>query len=59
MTADDYYRQGNEYRRRGDWQRAINSYMEAIELDPESPAAAAKQMLDDIMSYYCKDIYNP
>lgn len=59
MTADDYYKQGNEYRRQGNWKRAIDSYMEAIELDPESPAVAAKQMLDDIMSYYCKDIYNP
>ena len=59
MTADDYYQQGNEYRRRGDWQHALNSYMEAIALDPESPAVEAKQMLDDILNFYCKDMYNP
>ena len=47
MTADDYYRRGNEYRRQGDWQHAIDCYMEAIARDPQSPAAAAKQMLDD------------
>jgi len=33
--------------------------MEAIALDPESPAVAAKEMLDSIMSFYCKDFYNP
>ena len=32
---------------------------EAIALDPESPAVTAKEMLDSIMSFYCKDYYNP
>ena len=32
---------------------------EDIALDPESPAVAAKEMLDDIMNFYCKDYYNP
>lgn len=59
MTADEYYQLGNEYRRKGDWKRALDNYMEAIELDSESPAVEAKRMLDDIMSYYCKDMYNP
>ncbi|MBP5257694.1 MAG: tetratricopeptide repeat protein [Prevotella sp.] len=59
MTADEYYQQGNEYRRQGNWQEALNSYMEAIALDPDSPAVTAKQMLDNILNYYCKDIYNP
>ncbi|MCD8296500.1 MAG: tetratricopeptide repeat protein [Prevotella sp.] len=59
MTADEYYRIGNRYRQEGNWQQAINSYVEAIGLDPESPAVVAKEMLDSILSYYCKDIYNP
>ena len=59
MTAEDYYRAGNDYRRQGNWQQAINNYMEAIELDPESPAVEAKEMLDNILSYYNKDMYNP
>ena len=45
MTAEEYYQQGNAWRKQGD--------------DPESPAVAAKEMLDDIMSFYCKDYYNP
>lgn len=59
MTAQDYYEQGNALRREGDWQGAINSYIQAIELDPESPAVQARQMLDDILNYYHKDSYNP
>ena len=46
LTADHYYRKGNEYRQRGDWQHAIDCYLEAISLDPNSPAVHAKQMLD-------------
>ena len=59
MTADEYYRKGNEYRGRGDWQHAIDCYLEAISLAPPPPAVEAKEMLDSILSYYCKDIYNP
>ena len=59
MTSEDYYLQGNEYRRRQDWQSAINCYIEAIRLDADSPAVEAKRMLDDILNYYHKDAYNP
>lgn len=59
MTAEDYYKLGNEYKRKGDWKHAIDNYLEAIALDPESPAVEAKQMLDDMFAFYCKDMYNP
>lgn len=59
MTAEDYYKLGNEYRRKGDWKHAIDNYLEAIALDPESPAVEAKQMLDDMFAFYSKDMYNP
>ena len=59
MTAEEYYQQGNAWRKQGDFKRALDSYMEAIALDPESPAVAAKEILDDIMNFYCKDYYNP
>ena len=59
MTAEDYYKLGNEYRRKGDWKHAIDNYLEAKALDPESPAVEAKQMLDDMFAFYCKDMYNP
>lgn len=59
MTADDYYKKGNEYRKQGNWQEALNNYLEAIALDPDSPAAEAKKMVEEILGYYCKDMYNP
>ncbi len=59
MTAEEFYRKGNEYRRKGDWKHAIDCYLEAIEQDPDSPAAEAKRMLDDILNFYHRDAYNP
>ncbi|SEW16266.1 TPR repeat-containing protein [Prevotella sp. khp7] len=59
MTAQEFYELGNEARKRGQWHEAINNYIRAIELDPDSPAVEAKHMLDDIMAFYCKDMYNP
>lgn len=59
MTADEWYKKGNQYRKQGDWQNAINCYLEAIDLDAESPAVEAKKMLDDILNFYNKDAYNP
>ena len=59
MTAEEFYRLGNEFRKKGDWQQALNNYLEAIALDPESPAVEAKQMLEDILNFYHKDSYNP
>ena len=59
MNSRELYEQGNDYRRQGNWQEAINSYLQAIELDPDSTAVEAKAMLDDILNYYHKDAYNP
>ncbi len=58
-SAQEWYVRGNAFRKESKWHDAINCYIQAIELDPESPAVEAKRMLEDIMAYYCKDIYNP
>jgi len=59
MTASEYYQLGNQHRRNGDYQAAMNAYMEAIALDADSPAVEALRMLQDIMNFYHKDSYNP
>ena len=59
MTSEEYFQLGNEYRKKGDWQHALDNYMEAIALDPESPAVEAKKLLEDILNCYNKDAYNP
>ena len=59
MTAEDFYNKGNAFRKEGNWQQAINCYLEAIAIDGNSPAVEAQKMLDDILNYYNKDAYNP
>ncbi len=59
MTSRDWYIKGNEYRKQGLFSDALNCYLEAIALDPESPAVVAKQMLDEQFAFYYKDLYNP
>ena len=46
MTAQEWYEQGNAFRKESKWHEAINCYIQAIALDPDSP-------------FYCKDMYNP
>lgn len=59
MTAEEYYNKGKEFQRTGVWHEAIHCYLEAIAIDPDSPAVQAKQMVEDILNYYCRDMYNP
>ena len=59
MTAEEFYLRGNQFRKEGNWQEAINNYIAAIELDADSPAVVAKAMLDNILGFYHKDAYNP
>lgn len=54
-----HYLMGNAYRRLGDWQHALESYAEAIELNPCSPALKAKEMAENILNYRCKELLNP
>lgn len=59
MTAEELYKEGNRQRRLGNFQQAMNCYMEALDLDPESPAKEALEMMKNIMEFYHKDAYNP
>lgn len=54
-----YYRLGNAYRKKGNFREAINCYLEAMAVNPDSPATEAHRMLMDIIEYYHKDYYNP
>lgn len=57
-AADAYYLLGNAFRKKGDWQNALNNYQEAIALDASGPATAARAMLMDILNFYHKDMFN-
>ena len=59
MNAQEFYDLGCLHQQKGNLQEALSCYMQAIELDPNSPAVEAKKILDSIFNFYCKDIYNP
>ena len=58
MNDEAYYLLGNAYRKQGNWQMALNNYLEAMERNPESPATNAHRMVMDILNFYNKDMYN-
>lgn len=54
-----FYLLGNAYRKQGDFQQALNCYLEAMSVEPDGPAAEAYRMLMGIIEFYHKDYYNP
>lgn len=57
--AQAYYLRGNAYRQNGNVRMALNSYLEAMELDPDGPATEAYRHVQELLAYYHKDYYNP
>ena len=53
-----YYLFGNAYRKMNNWQGALNNYQEAININPDSPAKDAREMMMNIINFYNKDMYN-
>lgn len=57
-SDEAYYQRGNAYRKKGDMRQALNNYLRAIEINPQSPAVQAHNMLIDILNFYDKNRYN-
>jgi tetratricopeptide (TPR) repeat protein len=53
-----YYLRGNAYRKSGNWQQALNNYQSAVDINPDSPAAQARQAVIEILNFYNKEMYN-
>ena len=58
MDDSLFYLLGNAWRKKGNWQMAMNNYLEAIHLNPESPAQQALDIANEILDFYNKDMYN-
>lgn len=59
QTSDEaYYLRGNAYRKKGEIRQALNNYLTAMELNPESPAVIAHNQMISILNFYNKDMYN-
>ena len=46
------------YRKMGDIRQALNNYLTAIELNPDSPAQTAYNAQIKILDFYNKDMFN-
>lgn len=60
QLSDDqaWYLRGKAYYKKGETRLALNDYLEAIALNPESPAQQAYNMVMRILNFYNKEMYN-
>lgn len=58
-TATTLYWRGNIALKQNQWDKAIGFYSQSEALDAHGPGREARLMLDDIMCFYNKDLYNP
>ena len=54
-----YYLRGKAFMKKSNWQEAVNCFLKAEAINPQSPARQARMMLNDIWEFYHKDLYNP
>lgn len=59
MTEQEYIAQGDASWREQDWRQCLNSYNEAIRLNPHSEAVVKKEMVNNIINFFNKDMLNP
>lgn len=57
LNDELYYLRGNVYFKAGNWQEAIQNYMEAVAINPESPASETLKMANGILDFYNKELY--
>ena len=58
LSAQLFYLEGKLQMKRSNWGKAISCFLKAEEMDPEGPAKECLLMLNDIMAFYNKDMYN-
>ncbi|MDR1985283.1 MAG: tetratricopeptide repeat protein [Prevotellaceae bacterium] len=54
-----YYLRGNIYRKMNLFGDALNDFHKALELNPQSQAAVAIEILNEILAYRNTDLLNP
>lgn len=59
MTEQEWIARGKEAYARMDWKECLDSYAEAIKLNPESEAVELRRMVMTVVEFYSKDRFNP
>lgn len=57
-SDEAFFLRGKAYNKMGDIRNAMNNYLKAMELNPDSPAKQAYEMMLRIMNFFNKDMYN-
>ena len=58
MTEQEWIARGKEAYARMDWKVCLDSYGEAIKLNPSSEAVEVRKMTMSVVEFYNKDQYN-
>lgn len=53
-----HFLMGNLHRKREDWEKALNEYQAAMDINPESPARMAYDAIQEVLAFYNKDMFN-
>lgn len=53
-----HFLMGNLYRKREDWESALNEYQEAMDINENSPAKLAYNAIQEVLAFYNKDMFN-
>lgn len=59
LDDNAFYLRGNVYRKMNRFGDALNDYHKAVELNAQSPAAIAIEIINDIMDFRHVDLLNP
>lgn len=57
-SDEAFYLRGNAYRKKGEWQQAMNNYLSATEINPDSPAQKAYEMVAQILDFTSPTLFN-
>jgi len=52
------YLKGRARMKESRWGDAISAFLQAEQIDPSGPARESREMLEDIMAFFNKDMYN-
>ena len=58
QSDEAWFLKGKSFYKKGETRQALNCYLEATHINPESPAQEAYNMAIRILDFYCKDYYN-
>lgn len=59
MTEQEHIARGDAFWKEQDWKQCLDSYSEAISINPHSEAVSKREMVMNIIDFFNKDMLNP